>query len=326
MEIGFFGLCCIGTFLGCVILFIPREKKNLFRREDVLLELDNIDNLDGISFEHYTGKLLRKNGFKNVRVTKGSGDFGADVICGYGDATYVVQCKNYRSNVGPKAVQEIYTAKKYYHATNAAVLTNSYFTASAIKLAKTTNVELWDRRKLAELITMTEEERKKQAKEDAFIHFMRVYLGGLSVLFLILSLMFPDFLTGKSSDAEKTSSVRSITVKSERNNHRSDSSEMNSMLADDISSIPAVTQSPTMTLNEDNPPTATDEPLQNMIGIMRKTANVREEPSTESKIVGKAMQDEKIIITKPFIIEKWHQVMFNGEICYISANYCILQE
>ena len=37
-----------------------------------------IDELDGHDFEYYCADLLRANGFLDVEVTKGSGDFGAD--------------------------------------------------------------------------------------------------------------------------------------------------------------------------------------------------------------------------------------------------------
>ena len=46
-------------------------------------------------------------------------------------------------------------AIKYYNADSAIVITNSYFTKSAIKLAKVNNVELWDRDKLINLIKIT---------------------------------------------------------------------------------------------------------------------------------------------------------------------------
>ena len=47
------------------------------------------------------------------------------------------------------------------------------------------------------------------------------------------------------------------------------------------------------------------------------------------KITGKKPSKEageKITITEPFIVPKWHKVIFNGEEAYMSANYCMIQD
>ena len=72
-------------------------------------------------------------------------------------------------------------------------------------------------------------------------------------------------------------------------------------------------------------PTETIGP-KTFIGLMRKTANVRAEPRSDSKLIGTAKQGERITILQPFYSEKWHKVIFNGVECFISSNYCILQE
>lgn len=116
------------------------------------IDLDGVDLLEGHSFEYYCAELLRKNGYKKVEVTKGSGDQGVDIIAIKNNVKYAIQCKNYHSKIGNKAVQEVYTGKKYYKCDVAVVLTNAYFTQSAKELAIATEVLLWDRNILAELI------------------------------------------------------------------------------------------------------------------------------------------------------------------------------
>lgn len=111
----------------------------------------NYDLLDGHGFEYFCADLLRYNGFENVRVTSGSGDFGVDILCEYKSISYAVQCKCYSNTVGNKAVQEIFSGKAFYNCGKAVVITNSYFTAAAEETARMTGVELWDRGRLNEL-------------------------------------------------------------------------------------------------------------------------------------------------------------------------------
>ena len=56
-----------------------------------------------------------------------------------------MQAKRYTSKVSNKAIQEASAAIKYYNANSAIVITNNYFTQSAIDLASANRIELWDR-------------------------------------------------------------------------------------------------------------------------------------------------------------------------------------
>lgn len=109
------------------------------------LDLEYIDNLDGFEFEVLTKIILEKNGFKNVTVSQNSSDYGIDVFATKRNYHYAIQCKRYAKTVGIKAVQEAKSGCDYYHCDIPVVFTNNNFSLSAIKLAKTTNVELWDR-------------------------------------------------------------------------------------------------------------------------------------------------------------------------------------
>lgn len=113
----------------------------------------DFDNMDGWEFENFCANILINNDFSDVEVTKGSGDFGADVFAQKDGNTYVFQCKRHASNIGNSAVQEIFTAKTHFNKDIAVVITNRYFTKSAIETAEKTRVKLWDRDKLNELIT-----------------------------------------------------------------------------------------------------------------------------------------------------------------------------
>ncbi|MCR5509175.1 MAG: restriction endonuclease [Lachnospiraceae bacterium] len=115
-----------------------------------------MDEMEGHDFEYYCADLLRYNGFENVEVTKGSGDFGVDILASKGEITYAVQCKCYDKPIGVKAVQEIYAGKDYYERMIGAVMTNQYFTRSAAEMASKLKVILWDRDRLQEFASSAE--------------------------------------------------------------------------------------------------------------------------------------------------------------------------
>lgn len=113
-----------------------------------------IDKLSGEEFEDYLFNLFKSLGY-DVESTPASNDYGADLIISKGQERAVVQAKRYNNSVGISAIQEIIGAKNYYQANKCMVVTNNYFTPNAIELAKTNNVELWDRDKLIEMITLS---------------------------------------------------------------------------------------------------------------------------------------------------------------------------
>ena len=104
-----------------------------------------MDEMEGHDFEYYCADLLRDNGFLEVEVTKGSGDFGADILAEKDGITYAFQCKCYDKPIGVKAVQEIYAGRDYYGRMVGVVMTNQYFTQPAVELAQKLNIMLWDR-------------------------------------------------------------------------------------------------------------------------------------------------------------------------------------
>lgn len=111
------------------------------------LGLSDVDRLSGKDFETYLATRFRALGYK-VEQTKLVGDYGADLILTREGYRTVVQAKRYKKDVGNKAVQEAYAAKPMYNAQNAIVVTNSGYTKAAVKQARITGVELWDRERL----------------------------------------------------------------------------------------------------------------------------------------------------------------------------------
>lgn len=129
-----------------IVFFIKKHRRTV---------PEHFDMLEGHEFEHYCADLLRKKGFIEVEVTKGSGDYGADILAEKDGVTYAIQCKCYTAPIGVKAIQEAYAGRDYYDRMVGAVLTNQYFTTPAVEAAKKLKILLWDR---GYLESMLEEE------------------------------------------------------------------------------------------------------------------------------------------------------------------------
>ena len=150
-------------FLALLVLFVIYENKKDKQLHEYMFQNQCVDydHLDGHTFEHFCADVLKHNDFSNVTVTRGSGDFGIDIIAYKDNRKYAIQCKCYSSNIGNKAVQEAYAGKAYYKADIAVVMTNRYFTKSALQMAKSTNVILWNRDTLNTLIRNSLDEQCK---------------------------------------------------------------------------------------------------------------------------------------------------------------------
>lgn len=105
---------------------------------------DIFEDMEGHEFEYFCADLLKQKGFVDVEVTKGSGDYGVDILAEKDGITYAIQCKRYTTPVGIKAVQEAYAGRDYYDRMVGAVMTNQYFTSPAVDAAKKLKILLWD--------------------------------------------------------------------------------------------------------------------------------------------------------------------------------------
>ncbi len=145
----------IGAALIALVVLVVSAAVLLGRRRR--RRFAGLDEMDGRDFEVFCAGLLEKRGFLDVEVTKGSGDYGIDILAEKEGVTYAIQCKHYAAPVGVKAVQEAYAGRDYYDRMVGAVLANQYFTAPAVEAAKKLKILLWDR---GYLESMMEEEDK----------------------------------------------------------------------------------------------------------------------------------------------------------------------
>jgi restriction system protein len=112
------------------------------------VQLDQVDTLNGLAFEHYVAELLRHRGFQ-AQVTKASGDLGVDIIASQAGQRWAIQAKRYTGAVSRRAVSDAVAGVPYYQCTGAMVITNRYFTPDAQALAHSTGCILVDRNQLA---------------------------------------------------------------------------------------------------------------------------------------------------------------------------------
>lgn len=141
----YIGIILIVVLISVLIVFLMKRRRNAAQEYDLM---------DGREFEFFCADLLRKCGFIDVEVTKGSGDNGIDILAEKDGVSYAVQCKRYDEPVGVKAVQEAYAGRDYYDRMVGVVLTNQYFTKNAVVMAQKLKILLWDREYLETMMEM----------------------------------------------------------------------------------------------------------------------------------------------------------------------------
>jgi HJR/Mrr/RecB family endonuclease len=120
------------------------------------LSLVDLDRLNPSLFEASIAALYKKQGFE-IYLTPYSNDKGVDVVVLKNGENYLIQVKQTKSLVGNEAIQEICTAKNYYENKfneqfNLLTMTNNDYSSSAKILAKTNDIQLFNRNHLENLI------------------------------------------------------------------------------------------------------------------------------------------------------------------------------
>lgn len=101
--------------------------------------------MNGLDYEKYCFDWLKKQGYRNIQLTRASGDQGIDILACRNRKKYGFQCKYYQKPVGNEAVQQAYSGCAYYHCDLGGVITNNSFTRSAIALAEETGILLYEK-------------------------------------------------------------------------------------------------------------------------------------------------------------------------------------
>jgi len=99
-------------------------------------------SMNGLDYEYFCANILQELGW-NAKVSKASGDQGADIVATkINIPSIAIQCKKYSKPVGNKAVQEVISGQVFYKTKKAVVVTNNSYTKSAKELAKSSGVLL----------------------------------------------------------------------------------------------------------------------------------------------------------------------------------------
>ena len=117
-------------------------------------DLSILDNTTGREFEIFLVNLFEKLGYSTT-VTNRSKDYGCDMMLQRGDYRIAVQAKRSESELNFTSVQRVLGSLKKYNAQMSIVVTNNKFISSAKQLAKIKDVVLIDRKKLLDLIELS---------------------------------------------------------------------------------------------------------------------------------------------------------------------------
>ena len=98
--------------------------------------------MNGKDYEKMAAGYLRSHGFRRVKITGRSADYGVDIVATKRRHRYAVQCKFYSKPVGVAAVQQVVGGMAYYNCDKAMVITNNTFTRQARELARMDEVML----------------------------------------------------------------------------------------------------------------------------------------------------------------------------------------
>ncbi|RGC67648.1 Restriction endonuclease [Micromonospora sp. MW-13] len=124
-----------------------RQRAEQARRDRLIAVTDA---MSGPEFERWFARLLEASGFRQVTVTGGAGDRGADVVAVAPDGRrVVVQCKRQSAHnrVGSAAIQRFAgTCREVHGGQLCVIVTNSFFTAGdGVRLARQLDIALVDR-------------------------------------------------------------------------------------------------------------------------------------------------------------------------------------
>jgi hypothetical protein len=109
--------------------------------------------MSGVEFEQALAELFELLGYE-VESSEHY-DKGADLVITKDGEPTGVQAKRCSGSVGIDAVRQLIDGRKRYDCTRGLVVTNSFFTEQAIECAEAWEVDLWDRRELANYVDGT---------------------------------------------------------------------------------------------------------------------------------------------------------------------------
>jgi restriction system protein len=101
------------------------------------------NGMDGHHFENAVANLFRNIGF-TAEVSKRGGDGGIDIVLQKANRKIAVQCKRYKSSVGPHVIRDLWGTMHYLGFDEGCIVTTTGFTKGVTSFAQDKNIFLID--------------------------------------------------------------------------------------------------------------------------------------------------------------------------------------
>ncbi|MCO5207028.1 MAG: restriction endonuclease [Anaerolineae bacterium] len=146
------------TLTGLWGVLIWQQRMRFAPNAAPIMSVDGLYALSPRQFEHYVADVFRARGYK-VTVRGRAGDLGVDLeVTASPGKRAIVQCKRYRSRVGPEIVRELYGTLLHERAAHAFLVTSAEISPSAHDWARNKPLTLIDG---ATLIAITSDLARK---------------------------------------------------------------------------------------------------------------------------------------------------------------------
>ena len=150
----------ISQFSWVALIFLLTAALSAFRsarksqRLDRQTSIESIRELPWKQFEDLLGEAYRRQGYSVMENSSLGADGGVDLTIRRGGATYLVQCKQWRTyRVGVKVIREMFGLMTAHHAAGAIIVCSGSFTQEARAFAEGKPIELVDGDQLVEIIS-----------------------------------------------------------------------------------------------------------------------------------------------------------------------------
>ena len=162
-------LLAVGIAISFIAFLVWLALKKNKKDRLLNLTLENLKAMTPKDFEYTTAEILRRLGYKDVKVIGGSGDLGVDILAYKDGKKVAVQCKKYitKKVTSPEIQLFIGMMVTEYKADYGIYVTTSYYTKDAYHLAMKhkDKLEIWTGKTLAEiLLRLQQQERLKLGK------------------------------------------------------------------------------------------------------------------------------------------------------------------
>jgi len=159
-------LLAVGIAISFIAFLVWLALKKNKKDRLLNLTLENLKAMTPKDFEYTTAEILRRLGYKDVKVIGGSGDLGVDILAYKDGKKVAVQCKKYitKKVTSPEIQLFIGMMVTEYKADYGIYVTTSYYTKDAYHLAMKhkDKLEIWTGRTLAEILLRLQQQPIKK--------------------------------------------------------------------------------------------------------------------------------------------------------------------